>query len=174
MKKYSIVAIVIAGLVAMGTLCCRPSKEVETFYLRASETGRLIGPVSLTPGHPLPPLDEQAYIVAADPTPSELEVRRRLVESKGYESHYIDIPPDEVVETINMMLKHRLGDKAPLIRVEAATETKLPLITMDISGQEPAYDVLCNIAAKAKLRIFVEDGAVVLSAKPLREMPGTP
>jgi hypothetical protein len=174
MKKYIALLTITMGFIVLGTVCCRPSKEVETFYLRACETGRLIGPISLTPGHPLPPLDEQTYIIAADPTSSELEVRKRLVESKGYESHYIDIPPDEVVETISMMLKHRLGDKAPLVRVEAAAETKLPLITMDISGDEPAYDVLCNIAARAKLRIFVEDGVVVLSAKPLREMPGTP
>jgi hypothetical protein len=140
-------------------------------YLRDYQTGRLIGPISLTPGYLLPVLDGKEYIVAG-PAQSELDLRKRLLESKGYESHYIDIPPDEVVETINMMLKHRLGDKAPLVRVEAAAETKLPLITMDISGDEPAYNVLCNIAARAKLRIFVEDGAVILGQKPLKELAG--
>ena len=43
------------------------------------------------------------------------------------------------------------------------------LITMEISGKEPAYDVLFNIAALAKARIFIEDGTVVLSRKNLTE-----
>jgi hypothetical protein len=170
MKRYIVLLTIIMGLIALGTVYCRPSKEPDTFYLRACETGRLLGPVSLMPGQPLPPLDEQTYIVAADPTSSELEVRRRLLESKGYESHYIDIPVDEVVEMIQRMLRHRLGDKAPLVRVEVTGESRPPLITMEITAEEPAYDVLCNIAARAKRRIFVEDGAVVLSHKPLREM----
>ncbi len=149
------------------------SVRASEFYLRDYQTGRLIGPVSLTPGYLLPLLDKKNYIIA-DPAESELEVRKCLLESKGYESHYIDMLPDEVLETINMMLKHRLGDKAPTVRVEAPAGSRLPLLTMEITGQEPAYDVLCNIAARAKLRIFVEDGAVVLSKKPLKELVAKP
>jgi len=61
-------------------------KEVGTFYLRACGTGRLIGPIDLTPGHSLPSLEEQAYIVA-EPAKSELTTRRRLLETKLYQSH---------------------------------------------------------------------------------------
>lgn len=149
------------------------STRANQFYLRDYQTGRLIGPISLTPGYLLPLLNKKNYIVA-DPTESELEVRKCLLESKGYESHYIDIPVDEVVETLNRMLKHQLGDKAPPMRVEVPAESRLPLLTMEITAEDPAYDVLCSIAARAKLRIFVEDGAVVLSQKPLKELAGTP
>jgi hypothetical protein len=44
------------------------------------------------------------------------------------------------------------------------------LSTMDIGDKEPAYDALFNIATKAKARIFIEDGAVVLSRKKLTEL----
>lgn len=165
MKRIAVVLTIIAGLIGLCTLCCEPSKKVDTFYLRACETGRLIGPIRLTPGHPLPPLDEQAYIVAG-PAKSELEVRKRLLESRGYRSTYFDCTVEEVVETIHLMLQHRLGDKAPPVRVEGVDA----LVAMDISGEESAYDVLCDIAAMAKAHIFIEDGAVVLSPKPLREM----
>ena len=40
----------------------------------------------------------------------------------------------------------------------------LRLITMELSD-EPVYETLYKIAAKAKGRIFLEDGAVVLSLK---------
>ena len=168
MKKCAIVLIIIAGLTGLGVLCCRPSQPTNTFYLRACQTGRLIGPVPLKPGHLLPPLDEQTYIVA-DPTESELEVRKSLLETPVYESHHFDCTLADLVETINQMLKYRLGDKASPVRIESVDESKLPLITMDIT-EEPAYDALCNIAAKAQVRIFVEQGAIVLSRKELREM----
>ena len=45
----------------------------------------------------------------------------------------------------------------------------LRLITMKLTD-EPVYEMLCIIAAKAKARIFIEHGAVVLSRKKLREM----
>ena len=155
------------GLTCLSNVCCKPSKEAKTFYLRSSKTGRLIGPIRLTPGNPLPPLDEQTYIVA-DPTESELKVRK-LLETLTYESHYVDEQVDRAVETINRILKHRLGDKAPPVQYEG-TEGFFPdTITMDLTKM-PVYDALCDIAAEAKVRIFVEDGAVVLSAKPLREM----
>ena len=96
---------------------------------------------------------------------SELEVRKRLLESVGYESAYFDCEVDDVVETIQHMLKHRMGDKAPAVQIEDVNAS----ITMNVSGKEPAYDVLFNIAAKAKARIFIEDGAVILSRNKLRE-----
>jgi hypothetical protein len=170
MKKYAFAVIIMAGLPCLGILCCRPSKPTNTFYLRACQTGRLIGPVPLKPGHLLPRLDEQEYIVA-DPTESELEVRRCLLETTGYESQYIDCELGEVVETINKMLKHRLGDKAPPVRIESVDAWQPPLITMDIT-EEPGYDVLCNIAAKAQVRVFVEQGEIILSRKEFREMSG--
>ncbi|HUT47297.1 MAG TPA: hypothetical protein VMX36_13515 [Sedimentisphaerales bacterium] len=176
MKKYAIAAIITAGLISLGILCYRlskptefrPSMPTERFYLRSYRTGRLIGPVPLKSGHFLPPLDEQKYIVA-DPTESELEVRRCLLETAGYDSHYIDCELADVVQTINQMLKHRLGDKAPPVLIESVYTSQLPLITMDIT-KESAYDVLCNIAAKAQVRIIVEQGAIVLGQKEFREM----
>lgn len=149
------------------------SIRTNQFYLRDYQTGRLIGPISLTPGYLLPLLNKKNYIVA-DPAKSELEVRKCLLESKVYESRYIDMPPDEVLETISMMLKRSLGDKTPPIHVEAPAGSRLPLLTMEITGQEPAYDVLCNIAARVKLRIFIENGTVVLSRNPLRELAERP
>ncbi|HUV62868.1 MAG TPA: hypothetical protein VMW24_03165 [Sedimentisphaerales bacterium] len=143
------------------------SVQTNEFYLRDYQTGRLIGPVSLMPGSLLPLLNKKNYIVA-DPAESELKVRKCLLESHGYESKYFDMPADEVVEGICWMLKCRLGDKAPPFQVEDADT----LITMAIRGDTPAYDVLCDIAARAKLRLFVEDGAVVLSRKPLKELAG--
>lgn len=169
MKKYVIAVIITAGLIGLGTLCCRPSKPTDGFYLRSCRTGRLIGPVPLKPGHLLPTLDEQKYIVA-NPTESEFEVRSCLLGTTGYESTYIDCNLADVVEMINQMLEHRLGDKAPTVRIESEG-TSPPLITIDIT-KESAYDVLCNIAAKAQVHVLVENGAVVLSQKKFREMSG--
>lgn len=169
MKKYAIVAIITAVLIGLGILCFRSLKPTDGFYLRCCRTGRLIGPVPVKPGHLLPPLDEQKYIIA-DPTESELEVRKCLLENLLYESHYIDCALAEVVETINQMLKHRLSDKAPPVRIESVDTTQPPFITMDIN-EEPAYDALCNIAAQAQVRIFVEQGVIVLSRREFGEMP---
>ena len=170
MKKYAIAALITAGLIGLGILCIRPSKPTKPtdgFYLRACRTGRLIGPVPLKPGHLLPPLEEQKYIIT-DPTESELGVRTCLLGSTGYKSQYIDCNLADVVEAINMMLKHRLGDKAPTVRVDSENLSLPPLITMEIT-EEPAYDILCNIAAKAQVRLFVEKGVIVLSQKEFRE-----
>lgn len=168
MKKHSIKLIIIVGFIGLGTLGCRRSKVADTFYLRSSKTGRLIGPIRLTPGNPLPPLDEQTYIVA-DPTESELKVKKCLLETLTYENHYIDCDIDFTLETIQSMLDSRLGDKAPPVRYEGVDGFFPDTITMDLTKM-PAYDALCDIAAKAKVRIFIEDGTVVLSPKPLREM----
>jgi len=171
MKKYAIKAIITAGLIGLGILFCfRPSKPIEKFYLRSCRTGRLIGPVILKPGHLLPPLDGQKYIIA-DPTELELEVRKCLLGTTGYESHYIDCDLADVVETINMMLKHRLGDKAPSVQIDSENSSLPPLITMDIT-EEPAYNVLCNIAAKAQVHVLIEKGEVILSQKEFKEISG--
>ena len=166
MKKHPTTLIIILGLTCLSNICCKPSKEAKTFYLRSSKTGRLIGPIRLTPGHCLPPLYEQTYIIA-DPTESELKVRK-LLETLTHESHYVDEQVDRAIETINRMLKHRLGDKAPPVRYESVDGFLPDTIMMDLT-KRPAYDALCDIAAKAKVCIFIEDGTVVLSSKPLRE-----
>jgi hypothetical protein len=170
MRKYVIAAIIAAGLIGLGILSIRLSKPSGTLYLRSCRTGRLIGPVSLKPGNPLPLLDEQKYVVA-EPAESELGVRSCLLETTGYESHYIDCELADVVETINMMLKHRLGDKAPPVRIEPEDTPVRPLITIDITN-ESAYDVLCNIAAKAQVHVLVENGAVILSQREFDEVTG--
>ena len=36
--------------------------------------------------------------------------------------------------------------------------------------EEPAYDMLCHLAAKAQLRIFVENGEIILSSKKYKEI----
>jgi hypothetical protein len=167
MKKHSITLIIIAGFICLGSICCRPTEETDTFYLRSIKTGKLIGPISLTPGHTLPQLDEQMYIVA-DPTDSELKIRKCLLEIQMYESHYIDYQVDWAIDDINRMLKHRHGDNVPPVRYERIDGFLPDTITMDLF-EVPMYDALCDIAAKTKLRIFIEDGAVLFSAKPLRE-----
>ncbi|MHC4146239.1 MAG: hypothetical protein ACYSUD_15830, partial [Planctomycetota bacterium] len=157
--------LVLVGIAVLATLSCRVSREVDPFYLRSRETGRLVGPIHLTSGHPLPLLDKGAYVVAR-PAEFELATRKLLLEAKLYESHHFDNDVDEVIETIRQMLKHRIGEKAPTLRVEDVDA----LITMDIGADEPAYDVLLRIAAKAKARVFIKDGAVVLSRKRLTEL----
>ncbi len=153
----------IAGLIySMATPGCRKLNETGAFYLRACDTGRLIGPIELTPGYRLSPLDDTAYIVA-NPAKSELEVRKNLLESVGYESRYFDYPVEDVIREMNISFKHRMDDKAPAVRADGVDG----LITMDIGDEESAYDVLCKIAAKSKARIFIEDGTVVLSRKKL-------
>ena len=158
MKRIAVVLTIIGALAGVGTLCCRETKEVESFYLRSCETGRLIGPIRLAPGYLLPPLSKKAYIVA-DPTESEIDVRNFLLKALAYETHHIDCTVDDVIETIHHMLKRRLGDKVPPFRIEGVDA----LITIHISGEASAYDVLCDIAAMTKAHIFIEDGAVVLS-----------
>lgn len=165
MKRIPVVLILIAVLIGLSTLGCKPSKEAETIYLRSCETGRLIGPIRLSPGHRLPPLDEQNYVVA-NPTDSELEIRKLLLETCGCESNSIDFPIEDFIKTIQHYLKRHLGDKAPPIRLDGVDA----LITMRIGREEPAYDVLCNTAVQAKAHLFIEDGAVVLSSKPLNEI----
>jgi hypothetical protein len=170
MKKYALAAIIIAGLIGLGNLSCKPPKPSENFYLRSCRTGKLIGPVALKSGHLLPSLDEEKYIIA-DPTDSELEVRKCLLGSTGYASQYIDCELADVIEAINKMLKHRLGNKAPSVRIESEDTWKPPLITIDITN-EPAYDVLCNLADKAKCHVFIEKGVVILSQRQFKEISG--
>jgi hypothetical protein len=166
MKRIPIVLTIIAGLIGLGTSGCKPSKEeAETFYLRSCDTGRLIGPVRLSPGHRLPPLDEQGYIVA-DPTDSELKIRKILLNTPGCESYYYDCDVDDVIEMIRHKLKQHLGDKAPPIRIDSVDAP----VTMDTSDKQSAYDILCKAALMAKAHLFIENGAVILSSKPLKEI----
>ena len=144
-----------------------PESATGTFYLRSCKTGRLIGPVSLKPGSVLPSLDDKNYIIA-NPTESELSVRKCLLETNTFESHY-NVTLPAFIETINKMLKHRLKDKAPLIRIDIPKETRLPIIETSIY-EEPAYEVLCRIAAITQVRISIEQGEVVLSQKELKEV----
>jgi hypothetical protein len=119
----------------------------------------------MTPDHPLAPLDKGNYVVAI-PTESELDIRKRLLDTKLYENHYRDCEVVEVVGTIRQMLEHRMGDKAPVFRVEHLDA----LITIDIAGTESAHDVLFDIAARANARVFIENGEVILSRRKLAEL----
>ena len=170
MKKHAILLIILVAIICLAILCYISSTSTNKFYLRSCQTGKLVGPFSLKSGYLLPQLDEKTYIVA-NPTESELEVRRRLLQIPLFTgpSHYIDNELTWVLRDINLMLKKRLGDKAPPVRVEHMGKPKLPLITMTLP-EEPAYDVLCDLAAKAQLRIFVENGEIVLSSKKYKEI----
>lgn len=163
--KFCWLAVVLLGISSLSSLSCRDSKEVGTFYLRSCETGRLVGPIHLTPGQPLPLLDEGAHVVAR-PAESELATRQLLLEAKLHESHHFDNEVEEVMETIRQMLKHRIGEKVPTLRVEDVGA----IITTDIAADEPAYEVLVRIAAKANARVFIRDGEVILSRKRPTEM----
>jgi hypothetical protein len=139
-------------------------KATEGFYLRDYQTGKLIGPLSLNAGSLLPPLDKRTYIVA-DPTESELAIRKILLETNLYQSVYLDCEISDIFGDIGRMLKKRLGDKAPPIRIERLDESKLPLVSIEMSGRDIAHDMLFDMAARARARIFIEDGAVILSRK---------
>ena len=165
MKRIPVVLTITVLLAGLGCIGCKPSKDVVTFYLRSCKTGRLVGPIQLKPGHALPPLGERRYIVA-DPTPSELEIRKMLLETCGCESHYSDCVVDDVLVLVRHRLKRRLEDKAPPVHIDGVEA----LVTMDISDEQSVYDVLCDVAAMTKAHVFIEDGAVVLSSKPLKEM----
>lgn len=138
---------------------------MSTFYLRSCDTGRLIGPIQMTSDYPLPQLGKGTYVVA-NPNESELDIRKCLLGANLYENHYLDCTVNDVVGTIRQMLEHRIDDKAPEFRVE---DLDAILLTMDIRAEEPAYEVLFRIAAKALARVFIDDGAVVLSRKKLTE-----
>ena len=145
------------------------STSTNKFYLRACQTGRLIGPFPLKPGYLLPQLHEKTYIVA-NPTESELHVRECLLQTPLFESYYImyDCTLPRIVGEINIILKKHLGDKAPPVKIEHMD--MVSLITTKLPPEESAYDVLCDLAAKAQLRIFVENGEIVLSSKKYKEI----
>jgi len=115
-------------------------------------------------------LDEHNYIIA-EPTESELEVRKCLLQTSPFESNYFDVPLTEMISDISLVWKHRLGDKAPHIRIELIDKSVAPLITMSTGKEEKsAYDQLCNIAAKAKFCLYVEKGEIVLSQKEFEDI----
>jgi hypothetical protein len=155
----------ILGIFGFNSLSCRVSNEVDTLYLRCCDTGRLVGPIYLTPGHTLAISDKGNYIVTR-PAEFELVTRKLLLETKLYESHHFDNEVEDMIQMIRQMLRNRIGDKTPVFRVDDVHA----LITMDIHPEEPAYEVLFRIAAKAQTRVFIEDDAVILSRKKLTEL----
>jgi len=170
MKKYAIALIIGAVLIGLGVFFYRPARPANSFYLRSCQTGRLIGPIQLETGYLIPQLDEPNYIVA-EPTKSELEVRKCLLQTSPLESNYFDVNLAEVINTVNLMLKHRLGEKAPPVQVELVGKSLEPCITMSIGKEDKsAYDQLCNIAAEAKFRLYVENGTIILSQKEFKEI----
>lgn len=131
--------------------------------------GSLVGPIFLTPGHALPSLGEQDYIIA-EPTDSELDLRQLLLQTSTYESHYIDCEVNDVIDMIRHMLKRHANNKVPFFQVDDVMAT----ITTDISGKDSAYDVLCDVAAMTKTHLFIGDVAIVLSSKPFKEIASNP
>jgi len=121
-------------------------------------------PFKMKRGQPVRSLDKGDYVVDT-PTKSELTIRKCLLSTNLYESEYFDCTLSDVVSDINAMLKARLGDNAPPVRIDLRPGFELPpLLTMSITAA-PAYETLCDIATKTKLYIFIEEGEVVLSRR---------
>ena len=163
MKKYAIAAIIISGLLALSVFYYIRSGPANSFYLRAVQTGKLIGPVSLPKGHLPPSFDEENYVVA-EPTESELEVRKRLLRQR-VTATMKDIPPSEVLGHILTALP---GSKAPPVRIEVADESKMPRLSIDVRSV-PLYELLYNIAFQANVYISIENGTIVLSEKKFKD-----
>lgn len=108
MKKYVIAAIIIVGLFALCVFYDIRSGPIISFYIRDIQTGKLIGPVSLQNGHLPPPFDEENYVVA-EPTESELEIRKRLLRTRVTTTMY-DIP---LTEALDQIFSAYFGSEAP-------------------------------------------------------------
>lgn len=161
-KKYALAAIIIAGLLTLGTLCyiwLRMANRADSFYLRALQTGKLIGPVSLPKGHFPPSSDKQNYNVT-EPAESELEVRKRLLRP-SVTITMTDVPLNEPVEAI---LAAYFGNEAPPVRIDVADDSKMPRISIDARNM-PLYEVLCNIASQANVYISIENRTIILREK---------
>ncbi len=146
------------------------SSSTAVLYLRSYKTGRLIGPVSLKGGSLLPTLENETYIIA-DPTEYELSVRKALLDTAGRPANFLDCELDMVIDLFNQTLKSRLGDKAPLVQIQLGEKSTMPIMSIEFI-EESIYETLCNIAAIAQLRIFIEQDTIVLSNKELREITG--
>jgi hypothetical protein len=155
MKKSVIAAIIMAGLLGLEIRWALANR----FYLRYVQTGMLIGPVSLPEGHLPPSYDEEKYVVA-EPTESELEVRKRLLRTR-VTAKMNDRPLTEVLDHI---LTVSLGSKAPPVRIDIADESKMPRISIDFRST-PLNEVLYSIAMQINVYISIENGTIVLSEK---------
>lgn len=159
-KKY-VFAAIITGLLVFGALYFmwpKLSHRDNSFYIRALNTGKLIGPISLLKGQFPPSLDKQIYIVA-EPAESELEVRKRLL--RPVTVTMTDVPLNEPVDAI---LAAYFGSEAPSVRFDVADESKMPRVSID-ARSVPLYEVLFNIALQANLYISIENGTIILSEK---------
>ena len=157
-KKYAIAAIIIAGLLALCVFYYIRSVPANSFYLRDVQTGKLIGPVSLSKGHLPPSYDEENYVVA-EPTESELEIRKRLLRTR-VTTKMTDIP---LTEAFGHILTASLGSKAPPVRIDIADESKMHRpISIDVRGG-PLYEFLYTIAIQTNVYISIENGTIVLS-----------
>jgi hypothetical protein len=155
MMKSVIAAIIMAGLLGLEIRW----GLTHRFYLRYVRTGWLIGPVSLPNGHLPPSYDEEKYVVA-EPTESELEVRKRLRRTR-VTAKMNDIPLTEVLDHI---LTEYFGSEAPPVRIDIADESKMPRISIDFRSTS-LYDLLCTIAIQKNFYISIENGTIVLSEK---------
>jgi len=163
MKKYAIAAIIIAGLLALCVFYYIRSGPANSFYLRDVQTGKLIGPVSLSKGHLPPSFDEENYVVA-EPTESELEVRKRLLRQR-VTAKMIDIP---FTEALDQIFTAYFGSEAPPIRIDIADESKMPRHSIDVRSVR-LYNLLYDIAFQANVYISIENGTIVLSEEKFKE-----
>jgi hypothetical protein len=157
MKKYVIAAIIIAGLLALCVFYYIRSGPANSFYLRDVQTGKLIGPVSLPNGHLPPSYDEENYVVA-EPTESELEIRKRLLRTR-VTTTMLDIP---VTEALDHIFTAYYGSDAPPVRIEVADESKMRRISIDVISVR-LYELLYKIAIQKNVYISIENDTIVLS-----------
>ena len=157
MKKYVIAAIIIAGLLALCIFYYIRSGPANRFYLRDVQTGELIGPVRMSDGHLPPSFDEENYVVA-EPTESELEIRKRLLRIRVTTTMY-DIP---LTEALDHIFTAYFGSEAPPIRLDIADESKMRRHSIDVRSVR-LYELLYKIALQANVYISIENGTIVLS-----------
>ena len=157
MKKYAIAAIIIAGLLALGVFYYIRWASANRFYFRDVQTGKLIGPVSLSDGYLPPSFDKENYVVA-EPAESELKIRKRLLRTR-VTTTMLDIP---VTEALDQIFTAYYGSDAPPIRIEVADESKMPRLSIDVRSV-PLYELLYKIAIQANVYISIENGTIVLS-----------
>jgi hypothetical protein len=163
MKKYAIAAIIIAGLLALCVFYYIRSGPANNFYLRDVQTGELIGPVRLTNGHLPPSFDEEKYVVA-EPTESELEIRKRMLRTR-VTTTMNDIP---LTETLDHIFTAYFGSEAPPIRFDITDESKMHRHSIDVRSVR-LYELLYKIAIQANVYISIENGTIVLSEEKFKD-----
>jgi len=163
MKKYAIAAVIIAGLPALCVFYYIRWGPVNSFYLRNVQTGKLIRPVRLSKGHLPPSFDEEKYVVA-EPTESELEVRKLLLRTR-VTTKMIDIT---LTEALDHIFTAYFGSEAPPIRIDITDESKMHRLSIDVRSV-PLYELLYKIALQAKVYISIENGTIVLSEEKFKD-----